>query len=313
MLIISRPNKPFTFTSKGSIRRSAAILDYQEEIEATYQAMEYTPSSDLGTPSDWTQEGMLHFIRELVSTIIQAEISDDADIFQNGADSLHAIVMRNAIISALRKSFVEVASIPATLVYQSPTIALLSESVYALVNPPSKGFPDDCALEVEELEKLVDKYSSGFLQHQAATTLFKESQEVVIVTGTTGALGSTVLAKLATISTVGKIYALNRSSHGKNLQERQEESLLERGYDPRTVFRKANIELLEIDLSASGLGMDRPTYETMQRAVTTIIHIGAFTSMYRWEFSPTTVSQLGVWISTFLSRPSSPTFLACAI
>ena len=280
MLIIARPDKPFTFTGKGSIRRSAAVVDYQEEIEATYQAMEYAPSADLETPSDWTQGNTLHFIRELVSTIMQAEISSDADIFQNGADSIQAIFMRNAIIRAIRKLSIEVGSIPATLVYQHPTISLLSESVYALVNPSSKAIPDSSAREIEELKKLVDKYGSDFQRHQSTAVQSKESQEVVVVTGTTGALGSAVLAKLATIPTVGKIYALNRSSHGKDLRARQEEGLLEKGYDPRVVFRKANIELIQIDLSASDLGMDRTTYETLRETVTTIIHIGALTLMY---------------------------------
>src|SRR5260370_9859409 len=123
MLIVARPDKPFTFTSKGSIRRSAAVVDYQEEIEATYQAMEYTLEADLETPSDWTPEGTLYFIRELVSTIMQTEISDDADIFQNGPDSLQAIFIRHAIINALLKSSVEEPSMPATCVYQSPTIS----------------------------------------------------------------------------------------------------------------------------------------------------------------------------------------------
>lgn len=80
-------------------------------------------------------------------------------------------------------------------------------------------------------------------------------KDVVLVTGTTGALGSAVLAKLASSTAVGKIFAFNRPSRQSGIMERQKRALRSRGYD-ENISVLSKVTLVEGDLSAASLGVD---------------------------------------------------------
>lgn len=63
--------------------------------------------------------------------------------------------------------------------------------------------------------------------------------DVVLVTVTTGALGSALLARLVETESVARVYAFNRPSRSpKTVLERQREALKSRGYNPDIVERR---------------------------------------------------------------------------
>ncbi len=85
-IIFSSPDKPFTYTGKGTARRQAIINEYQPEIEAMFEAIAISSHSEVDLPSSWSKTETLRFIRNVVHTVLERDIADDADIFQFGGD-----------------------------------------------------------------------------------------------------------------------------------------------------------------------------------------------------------------------------------
>ena len=149
--------------------------------------------------------------------------------------SLHATFLRNRIISAVRDSpspeaRQAIARITQNFVYEHPTLRGLAHTISALLctaNENSLG-PDDAphSTNISIIEQLLERYSSGLpttTSHHQPISDFS-SDIVVLLTGSTGALGSHILAVLLEEPRVSKIYTLNRvdnaSLHGK--ADRQE-------------------------------------------------------------------------------------------
>lgn len=86
MIILATPEKPFTFTGKGSIRKSAVVAAYVDEIEAIYAAAESASSIDVPAPEKWTKESTTDYIKQVVQKVLQAKIGIDDDIFEHGGD-----------------------------------------------------------------------------------------------------------------------------------------------------------------------------------------------------------------------------------
>lgn len=88
MILVSSPKKPFVFTGKLTVRRRAVIADYEQEIDALYDAVNETSQVIKRFPEKWTRESSLVFARELVTTVLRDPVEDDDDIFQHSCDRL---------------------------------------------------------------------------------------------------------------------------------------------------------------------------------------------------------------------------------
>lgn len=87
-------------------------------------------------------------------------------------------------------------------------------------------------------------------------SLFLGASDVVLVTGTTGSLGSATLAKLVQSNSVKKVYAFNRPSKGSpGLLDRQRQALESKGYDP-AIASSPKVVLVEAEITENGLGVD---------------------------------------------------------
>ena len=86
MILVASPNKPFTFTAKGTPRRQAIIAEYAPEIEALYASVEESTQADLPAPRTWDVEQTSQFIRKLVTSVLARSLGDTEDLFQHGCD-----------------------------------------------------------------------------------------------------------------------------------------------------------------------------------------------------------------------------------
>ncbi|KDQ15200.1 hypothetical protein BOTBODRAFT_145241 [Botryobasidium botryosum FD-172 SS1] len=122
----------------------------------------------------------------------------------------------------------------------------------------------------QELEALVAKYTADFPVHRP--TVPAPSSEVALVTGTTGGLGSALLAHLVMLPTVSRIYAFNRKDvKGRPLKQRQAEALTVRGLDG-SVVDSPKVVLIEGNGAAPDLGISESLFAEMRDSVTFIIH-----------------------------------------
>jgi hypothetical protein len=180
--------------------------------------------------------------------------------------SLQATWIRNTIARALRESTTVGGTkvVPENVVYANPTISRLAEFCARFDTLEVVG-TDGQEEKRQAMLAFVDKYTKNipsFATVPCADPL--AGGAVILVTGTTGGLGSHLLQTLASSTSVAKVYALNRpSSNGQPLVERQRLSLVERGLD-EAILGSSKLELLEADLEEESLGLG---HELLQEVI----------------------------------------------
>jgi thioester reductase-like protein len=108
---------------------------------------------------------------------------------------------------------------------------------------------------------MVQKYSRDFPKHQPSVAT--PDKDVVLVTGTTGGLGSGLLAELVASKDIIHVIAVNRKDpSGAALADRQKVSLQRQGLDPAIVL-SLKVTLVEADLSLSDLGLSSDIFDSV--------------------------------------------------
>jgi len=195
-------------------------------------------------------------------------VKDDDDIFQHSCDSLQATWIRNSILNALKNSSkVNTRDIPTNFVYQNPTISALGRLIYDLT---STGVSRQLDNTVKEMTDLVAKYTQDFPTHQPAGGITPEG-DTVLITGTTGAIGSNTLAELYKSRNVTRIVVLARRST-MPISVRQKKALEDRGLDP-SIVDSSKITLLEGDPALPGFGLGDDVLSELKSTVSHILHI----------------------------------------
>ncbi|KAJ3572833.1 hypothetical protein NP233_g2821 [Leucocoprinus birnbaumii] len=280
MILVTNPKKPLEFTPKGTPRRQVCLKSYSAEIDALYDAVKDSSQTEIPIPEAWTAENAVAFVSAVVRRVIRHPITDDQDFFQQGCDSLQATWIRNSLLRAIRssKNKANIHRIPLSFVYSNPTIQQLGDYFWMLLTGTADVDGQDHAAQLEarclQMESLVTKYTSDLPTPAWKTSVESTSEEVVILTGSTGRFGCHILKQLIDRSDVLKVYALNRpSASGNTSEERQQEAFARWGIDLTSgIWEK--VVFLEYDTGKDKLGLDNDSYQTLQRTVTTIIHNG---------------------------------------
>ncbi|KAF8209695.1 hypothetical protein K438DRAFT_1810225 [Mycena galopus ATCC 62051] len=135
MIVLATPSRPFQVTAKGTPRRQAILEDYAQDIDAAYIAFNRVPAP-AGPPVHGTisVNDALEIVRGQVHTNIEPSISDSANLFDAGADSLLAARIRRGIIQGLGGRIPEMVAqaLPDDVVFTFPTIAQLASFVYGV-------------------------------------------------------------------------------------------------------------------------------------------------------------------------------------
>lgn len=86
MILVLKPSKPFEYTPKGSPRRQAVIVKYDDEIEEAYRLVESSSQNDIASPATWNAMQTRIFIRSVLEKVLEIPVGDDHDIFAHGCD-----------------------------------------------------------------------------------------------------------------------------------------------------------------------------------------------------------------------------------
>lgn len=153
----------------------------------------------------------------------------------NTAVSLKATFIRQAIQRALNKSRIHhdrKLDVPYLLVYEFPTVQRLTEWVkVALSGSAGCELLDSTGSHITAIQAMVDKYSlpSPPCESQQQSFGPQCAPRTLLITGTTGALGSHLLYQTAHDPKIKRIYALGRSPLHTHLQAKQKAILEFRG------------------------------------------------------------------------------------
>ena len=192
--------------------------------------------------------------------------------------SLAATSIRNTILRAFRDSSINVGSVSQNVVYRHPTICMLGQVISDLASAGPEG--PNASVEnalVKLMQDMVKEFTQNFPARQP--TLPVPNQEGVLVTGTTGSLGSHLLRVLIENPSVAHIFALNRPGRtsGETAKDRQTKAFLEHGLDV-SLLESSKLVLLEGDTSQADVGLSQDILKEMASSVTSIIHNGTFRS-----------------------------------
>lgn len=174
--------------------------------------------------------------------------------------SLQATWIRNSILHAVRQTTqANIRSLPGNFVYQHPSINVLSTFIsdHAGSSVQQSGESNN-EERLAAMYSILDKYSMDFQKH--VPTVHRPSEDVVLVTGTTGGLGTALLAALVEDPKVQRVYAVNRHG-GAPLAERQRQVLIQRGYDADRVMSSDKVILVETDMDGDNFGFSPDLYD----------------------------------------------------
>ncbi|KIY53550.1 acetyl-CoA synthetase-like protein [Fistulina hepatica ATCC 64428] len=275
MIIVAGPRRPFPLTAKGSPRRAIILNDYADDIEQLYASLASSSDVDIAPPEEWTRCSSLVFLRAVVHRVMGVAVEDNEDLFYHGCDSLQATYIRRTLLAALKSSPSWSASsdLSSNVVYDHPSISALAKHVCAAI-----AAEDTQSTTEEDLKRLVEKYTTNWptrVVSRGQVAVDDTQGDVVLLTGSTGSLGTSLLAHLLTSESVQRVYAFNRPKPGASLVDRQREAFKLRGYDPnlatspKVVFVEGRITSQGLEITENNVTLA----ETIRTAITHIIHI----------------------------------------
>lgn len=143
-------------------------------------------------------------------------------------------------------------------VYSYPTISKLASHILALLTG-STSINDGKAA----IEEMIEKYSVGLEGRRMndSDTRPVAASAVVLLTGSSGNLGSQILAACLEDDRIQKIFAFNRPSSGvQTVLERHKARFVDRGLDP-TALESSKLAFISGDASQPNLGLVQELYE----------------------------------------------------
>lgn len=267
-IIFTQPKKPILRAGKGTIQRSGTLKLYADEIESLYADAEKIsgPGGSEVKPltGELTERKVSDFLRHHVSSITNwKEYEDTDDFFNLGMDSLHALLLVRIVRHGLG-----ITSIAPSTIYTNPSISTLSKAVLHLCEERHGSRAAMEATRSSLQAEILETYRSK-IDHLSRPKTFTTncSGHVVLLTGSTGALGSHLLDRLLSNTEIAHVYCLNRrkDSGTFQLEKNQSHGLAEHLPSARTTF-------LTADLSQKGLGLESEILTRLKQSITLVIH-----------------------------------------
>lgn len=268
-ILFTSPGKPILRTAKGTVQRKATLRSYSNELEALYADADSMNDLEVPVVIDTNDmEGSI--LRILRTTTGISDLATEDDFFSRGMDSLQVIQTARSLKAGLAKADVDAKALAPSTIYTSPTVSKL---VAALKTYMEAGPQDAESLEqarAQKMQRMLEKYSVGLpdqsLRH---TDNFRrdDNRQVVVLTGSTGALGSYLLDALVKCESVSTIYCLNRSA---DAEQRQVKSNASRGLT--TEWDSQRVKFLISNYSIPDLALGQEMYSEIAANASLILH-----------------------------------------
>jgi nucleoside-diphosphate-sugar epimerase len=282
-IIIAPPEKIIPRSDKGSVMRREVYRIFEAEIAKVYKDLEKLVTDDSITPlrMDHIKQDLKDLIKNNLNwNVPNKDWTFDDDLFELGMDSLQALRLRRLLLSALSKtnkaSWTEIIS--RDFIYQYPSI---NEMAGALTNfEAPNGYTNshidghvngDRRYGEDQIETLQELYSIPTPdrdQHSGKGW-------VVLLTGSTGSLGTHLLAHLVTVPSIVRVICLNRphfqAGVAQNPYTRQMEACQAKGVTISTESW-SRVEVIQAQSAEPLLGLEEVVYARIRGDVTHILH-----------------------------------------
>ncbi|PWY76131.1 NRPS-like enzyme [Aspergillus sclerotioniger CBS 115572] len=258
---LAHRKKPFKTTAKGTTQRHAVNKEYKEEIEAIYAAAEEEAAVEM--PDTLDAESLRVFVHDLVAGLLEREdIREEEDLYAAGMDSLQTIQLAKTLNKAVSARCEAGRDISQQQIYSHPSVAQLAQYLLDLVT----GTVGATISRAERITTMLEKYTNQLPQRTTSAAPLSD-KSTVILTGSTGSLGTYLLHRLLSDPTTAKVYCFNRSSAA----ERQKRGFAEKGLGV-SLLESPRVEFLQVSFGAEHFGLPAAKYSELLQSVDFIIH-----------------------------------------
>ena len=185
--------------------------------------------------------------------------------------SLNATLLRNRIIGGLRASPDQTAQqaalhVSQNFIFDYPRLDQMSQAIAKLVNP---SFSDVAEKHrTQHIVEFIEKYSANLPARPRGHAQRAPEALTVFITGSTGNLGSHIVASLLGNERVAKVFTFDRSNPGTPPLRRLESAFKDRGL-PLPLLSNGKLSALTGDLDAPRFGLEESTFQEVRHPVLT--------------------------------------------
>ncbi|PWY68472.1 acetyl-CoA synthetase-like protein [Aspergillus heteromorphus CBS 117.55] len=269
MIRLSSREKPFKLTAKGTTQRHAVNQDYAGEIEEIYAAQDRRMSVAL--PSALTREGVSAYLQGIISTLTgKSDIRPSDDLYGLGLDSLQAIQLSKTLKSSVSaySSQCPVERLQVQNIYAHPTVDALTDLLLGVLD--QSAVQTAPVTRAERIAQLISKYTGDLHAPPAGAQVAPPpARSTVILTGSTGSLGTYILEELLRNPRVAKVYCFNRSADAAS---RQRAGFEEKGLSTWLLDDPGQVEFWQVEFGARQFGLPDERYGELLGRVDLIIH-----------------------------------------
>lgn len=272
MIRVSNPDKPFSRAGKGTIQRAATAKLYKDEIDRLYDATESEQNAEEVVELDLkSEESLAGSIVATLRKYVGAERLDvDIDFFAAGVDSMGVMKAAKLLRAGLKDAghAVDDKAIAARTIYQNSTPRRLASHILGSVLSGKGQELSEDEQQQQAMRAIWKKYTTDLSKAKPDRPDPSNDNQTVILTGSTGMLGSYLLNFMTHNPRVAKVICLNRAADGGRAQEIK--AFADRGLDTSTLETKA--EFHHADLSKPRLGLPDDVYARLQAETDRVIH-----------------------------------------
>ena len=284
-IIFVDPGRPMARAGKGTVQRAATLALYATEINELYEQEEALKILGVVHPPE---QNLKTLVRNAVTEMV---FIDDLDFFQLGMDSLGALRLQRAL-----KKLLPGVAISNSTVYNNPSVnalvralaKLTSTTEMATAEPDSEKMAQAAkhvvdgvtgndvttkalAVSTDQLAKVLETFCREIdaISPRAGSSTPEAGIRgaTVLLTGSTGAIGSYVLEAFLSRPDVAHVYCLNRTAdaHDRQIKGNQDRNL---GVN----FPVQRVTFLYGDLTKSSFGLSHEKFAELIEEVTHVVH-----------------------------------------
>ncbi|KAH8170491.1 male sterility protein [Sarocladium implicatum] len=265
-VMILPENEEFALSSKGTIQRKASEDKFAVYIKSVGSA----PVSNGSAAVVETMEDAAQLVKEVLASLCGFhEVDDDRDLFELGLDSAQAAQVSGRL-REVANAWPRDLGKGIAYFYKNPTVRGLAGKLLSPANNGTKSFDGTNSVESDAvddgLSMLVHKYTSGLEARERRPR--RSDALTVILTGSTGNIGSHLLNRLIDDPLVNRIFCLNRATTGEAAQR---DAYKRHRLQPRSPGKKT-VQYFSVDLSQPLLGLSPADYESLQQEADLVLH-----------------------------------------
>ncbi|RAK99268.1 NRPS-like enzyme [Aspergillus ibericus CBS 121593] len=264
-ILFTKPDKPMLRAGKGTIQRAGTLVLYGPELDALYADADQLTQvdSEASGPGRVDDPQVLSdYIRQSLMEITgwnPDQLTDTENFFHLGLDSLQAITATRTFRRGLA-----LPEFSPNLIYLHPSVTELTEAVRRTQQHQEASAEATKQAQLQQRDQLLQEFTAQITSHEPTSPSVPTSH-TVILTGSTGNLGTYILNALLKTPSVTHVHCLNRNDNAADVQ-RQKSAAYSLNRD------LSRISFWTADLSQPDFNLPSDILQTLQTTTTLIIH-----------------------------------------